>query len=110
VGTFFPPLRGVLNVKPGSCSRAVSKTNRGVLLGEQRASKTRAQGSNPCAPAERVLIVLQFTLSEVFRWRRYQSKPHKPEEIANIVDDAGSGTALAVLTLMLTAPPEIEAV
>src|SRR5262245_3852778 len=24
---------------------------RGVLLGEQRASKTRGQGSNPCAPA-----------------------------------------------------------
>ena len=25
--------------------------NRGVLLGEQTASKTVAQGSNPCAPA-----------------------------------------------------------
>jgi hypothetical protein len=27
-------------------------TDRGVLLGEQRASKTRGQGSNPCTPAE----------------------------------------------------------
>ncbi len=33
--------------------RIPSVTNRDVLLGEQRASKTRAQGSNPCIPADR---------------------------------------------------------
>jgi hypothetical protein len=32
-------------------ARRAGDTFRGVLLGEQRASKTRGQGSNPCAPA-----------------------------------------------------------
>ena len=32
-------------------SAQVGAIFRGVLLGEQRASKTRGQGSNPCAPA-----------------------------------------------------------
>ena len=31
--------------------KRIGYTFRGVLLGEQRASKTRGQGSNPCAPA-----------------------------------------------------------
>jgi hypothetical protein len=32
---------------------------RGVLLGEQRASKTRAQGSNPCTPADLASLPLE---------------------------------------------------
>ena len=32
---------------------------RGVLLGEQRASKTRGQGSNPCTPADLRLLPLE---------------------------------------------------
>src|SRR5947208_13648932 len=32
-------------------AKRTGDTFRGVLLGEQRASKTRGQGSNPCAPA-----------------------------------------------------------
>ena len=32
-------------------TKRAGDTFRGVLLGEQRASKTRGQGSNPCAPA-----------------------------------------------------------
>src|SRR5262245_61956870 len=35
----------------GDLARLPRAWKRGVLLGEQRASKTRVQGSNPCAPA-----------------------------------------------------------
>jgi hypothetical protein len=35
-----------------------SSFHRGVLLGEQRASKTRGQGSNPCTPAELLSLPL----------------------------------------------------
>ena len=37
--------------RPGISTAQVGAIFRGVLLGEQRASKTRGQGSNPCAPA-----------------------------------------------------------
>ena len=36
---------------PSSAPALAGAIDRGVLLGEQRASKTRGQGSNPCAPA-----------------------------------------------------------
>jgi hypothetical protein len=46
VGAGSIPVRHISEAEHGKANH-----DRGVLLGEQRASKTRAQGSNPCAPA-----------------------------------------------------------
>src|SRR5262249_41410830 len=41
-----------------------SLLERGVLLGEQRASKTRAQGSNPCTPAGGTVLDCPWSVTD----------------------------------------------
>ena len=72
----------------------------------------KVDDKNPWARAEppyrnlnSVLIALQFALTEAFRWRRYQSRPANPEEIATVVDDDGSGTTTAAGTTVTIPPP-----